>query len=744
MSREVQSVELDPTLFYSLVDLLAAVGPDELLNAQDAQESMIRYQDDLAGQIKELEESCRHLAHETRVLTRRKQTTAIEKLDAEESDAASGINFLGLVLAVVGEVNSALASVISTAAKLRPGRLILRKERFTAEPTNFSEIQHMVMEFQMNLPTINRFAGGVSELLDLKTQLLTLTHSITDTMEKYRRRVQHRHSAEGIEIFGSVVATDVAISIYANVDGHGEIEDGKKPDEVSAYSVRRAQAMADGVRSGLAQLFISKPEQFIDWLSGNLKAVWEYVESLQTIYKEATIAAQIVLPSLRKFREPTRSQLEEALLHLRDVDPNAVPYREKAVLLTAQERWHLNFRNATLKRLVELLRDEAFSPEDVIRYVLDRKHQLYDYFQGEHSFYVCRIGHGNTFLGEAPGALEVIPGPKPTVNLDEIFGSGYDDIRQHAEHIEAATKWHDLFVATSPSKTADKSNVLLVGPMGCGKSEVLRGIGSHRGSLGIYAVGSDFLTCWAGEAQKNPKRLFEAAVKLEKESRKRVHILIDEIDSVLNDDDRQGPSKLNLRLEFQILMDGVVHYPRITLWGATNNIERIPMPMIRRFSKIAIVGELDQTDRVRTLRHYASPLPQADYPDAAWEDQAKKLEGATGDVIRKVVDHVWREKMSAFVDNNPHEAEALVRWLNVGDKFSIDTFGGSGEVARNRRAEFKTLLGHHVTLTPVDVDRSIEIALDNVGIHNEIQTAVATYEGARRFLAQVRAARGAA
>jgi AAA+ superfamily predicted ATPase len=443
-----------------------------------------------------------------------------------------------------------------------------------------------------------------------------------------------------------------------------------------------------------------------------------------------------VLPE-RKRKEVTKSQLDGALVHLQDLDPNVVTFREKSQLLTPEERWNLNFRNTTLKRLVRMLGEEDVAPDAVIRYILDRKHELHDYFQGENSFYVCRISQGNMFAGEAPGALQVIPGTRPTVNLDEIFGDGYTEIRNHADHIESTTKWHDLFVATSPSKTADKSNVLMVGPMGCGKSEVLRGVGAQRGSVGIFAVGSDFNTCWAGEAQKNPKRLFEAAVKLEKESRKHVHILIDEIDSVLNDDQHSGRTNFNLRLEFQILMDGVVNYPRITLWGATNNIDRIPMPMIRRFSKVVIVGELDQEDRVRALQHFSSYLPIKDYPDEAWQRQGRRLAGATGDVIRKVVDHVWREKMTHFVDKHPTQAEALVRFLNAKEKFTV------GEFSAERRAKFRKQLGKHVVLTPEEMDRSIELALDNVGIHHEIETAVATYDAARKFLARIRAERAA-
>lgn len=66
----------------------------------------------------------------------------------------------------------------------------------------------------------------------------------------------------------------------------------------------------------------------------------------------------------------------------------------------------------------------------------------------------------------------------------------------------------------------------------------------------------------------------------------------------------QGYNDINLTLEFQILMDGIVDYPGISLWGATNNPEKIPMPMIRRFNLVEIVGELQSEDRIKLLQMF--------------------------------------------------------------------------------------------------------------------------------------------
>ncbi len=176
----------------------------------------------------------------------------------------------------------------------------------------------------------------------------------------------------------------------------------------------------------------------------------------------------------------------------------------------------------------------------------------------------------------------------------------------------------------------------------------------------------------------------------------------------------------NLVTEFQILMDGVVHYPHLSVWGATNVPDRIPMPMIRRFSKVLIVGELSQADRVKLLKGFAGYLPLNDVPEPLWEAMARKLDGATGDVLRKVVDHVWRSKMTKFVSSSPTEAKKLLASLSNGTKFSISEFTGA------KRAVLHEKLREHpvAVVHGEDLERSIDTHLDNVAIHNEIKTAV--------------------
>ena len=106
----------------------------------------------------------------------------------------------------------------------------------------------------------------------------------------------------------------------------------------------------------------------------------------------------------------------------------------------------------------------------------------------ENSFFVCKIGTGNQFLGEPPGQIEIYPGDKPYANLDKIWGSGFDDMKNYIKGLTLTKKWAPLFLATSPSFSTDKSNVLLIGPQGCGKTELLRAVGDDNNSISIFAT----------------------------------------------------------------------------------------------------------------------------------------------------------------------------------------------------------------------------------------------------------------
>lgn len=728
------AVELDPAKFYSLTAIIQSVDDIQRVRLQTL-ENLVRASSlDVEKRYKTLADVEARLSSEGRRATKRLK--AFDDPRDQEHDlggmfyTAAGQTFLHVLHTVMHVFQDAYSSTAATISSVRPGRLILSKKKHEALADSYEDLQHMMYEFQLNEPTIVRFINAVGALDFLRERIIGAARSIITELDGYQALLVNRHSVEGVEIHTNPVATDVALTIYENVDAHGEIAEGKDPKEVSAYTINKAVALADAVRALSLREIIKNPSVLISYIVDNLNALWTVTTEVQLALEDTISDTFNAIGAVRQ-SQPTRAELDFYITSIKDLDPQEVKHRSKDIILSREEKFNLQFKNETLRAVSSLLTIDAGNSNDLVSYILHRKAELRKFFQEENSFYVCKIGHGNPFTMEAPGALSVIPGPRPLANLTDIRGSGFDEVRDFFSQVEHSAKWHDLFVATSPSKSADKSNVLLVGPQGCGKTEVLRAVGGDKKSIGIFAQSSDFLTCWKGEAEKNPKRLFEEGVRLQRESRRHVHFLIDEIDAVLNNE--RGFGATNLTLEFQILMDGVVQYPHLSVWGTTNVPDRIPMPMIRRFNKVLIVGELDTNDRVHLLRTFIEGfMPTHNFADDIWVSQANRLEGATGDVMRKVVDHIWREKMTTFVRTKPEAAQKSIDWLNRSQKFQVAEF-----TAKDRN-EFKGMLKEHVAVTPTDLSSSITLHLDNVAVQAEIRTAVETYRRSREFLMQIK------
>lgn len=1082
--------ELNPTTFNAMIDLmLTASSTNKLLEAVvKAVEINVANLDE---SVESLAKSNDALLAEVRQTTRKKEKSIFTSTESDDPYADLRHNVDGNFIQVIFDIYSTLQtgySALSRLAKgLIPGEVLVVGERLTAHPKTIEELSAFSVQYNMNRAAINDFASGTVLAERADHVVVEIGNKIVNILDRYYHTLLQRHEFDGVQVHGNPILTDIAMSVYANVDANGEVKDGKNPDEVSAYSLRKAMLVIEAVKFGPIGQIIDNPDTLMSIIRTGLKDLRDLGVKLADF--AAPTAQRIRRLHPNTYREPKRIKdhvFEASLGYLSDLDPRNVVFRDKQQMATAEEQLEASFKNETLAEIVSRLKDPNCSPNDLVGYVLTRKAELHKYYQEVNSFYVCKIGTGNQFSGEAPGGLTVVPGVKPVVNIDDVVGSGFDQVKEFILQIREGAKWHDLFLATSPSKSGDKANALLIGPQGChrkgqkvlmfdgtlipveqvnvgdrlmgpdstprivhalhrgvqdmveiiptkgtpwvvnkdhmltlvrttwpkkvteacrrsstvdvpvsdymgwsnylkkehrlfrtgvnfapaqplpldpyflgallgdgsivtytalttgdqelvqevyaqaalfgllvtpqpdptstvtryfmsgtshvlnpimailrdlglggkstatkfvphlyktasredrlrllagildtdgslgcntfdfqnksedlandvafvarslgfaapsvrpfqrldtkgvlrtyyrvkisgdvneiptrlphkkakvrkqvknvlrtgfitkplppeeyfgftldgdhryllddftvthncGKSEVLRAMGGDRQNIGIYAQPSDFLTCWKGESEKNPKRLFEAALKLQKDSGKQVFILIDEVDTILNDDHaRGGFGSTNLTTEFQQLMDGILRYPNIAVWSATNHPERIPMPMIRRFSKVAVVGELNQADRVKLLKHFTGFVPIShEFPEAAWEDAATLLEGAVGDTIRKVADHIWREKMSDLVRNHPRVAEKIIAKLTQDGtkKFQVT------QLTKEMRADIHKDMRPFVEVTDKDLIASTATHLDNIAIRTEIATAVETYKRSKLFLAGIKATR---
>lgn len=670
-----------------------------------------------------------NIMQEIRNATRNDPFKSIEQQEVDMSNwmpEIQGSSFLRVVLKVFEQLDNIWNSMVTLAEQAKPEELFINDYDRSPLVTDANQRHLQLMEMEWNMSSVSVFVENVEYIADLQVNLYKSLEIIARVLEKFYEFVNHRHSVDGMKIYRDPIVTDVAISVFENIDAHGEIANGKKPEEVSSYTEGKALAIAATVKGGKLFSIIENPESFQEFIQRNISAIKAFGSDLQNMMQEITHDVCLAVNHKPNGRI-TEADWNALIQRVKDANVASITDKSEEKLLSPQERFAAKFRNETLDNLVKLIVDPTASVRDVVMYVLKRKAEMRQYNQNENSFYTCRISAGNPFAGQAPGALEVIAAEKPSTKLEHIIGSGFGEVREFVKGIDGAVKWHDLFLATSPRKKVDRQHLLMVGPQGCGKTEIMRAVANHEGSVAIFAQGSDFLTCWKGEDLKNPKRLFQQALKIQKDTKKHVHIMIDEIDAVLNSD--RSSSDTNLTLEFQILMDGMISYPHISVWGATNNLARIPMPMIRRF-KVLIVGELSQTEIKSLLKHYLGFLP-CNISDEELSSAAAKLEGCTGDIIAKISENLWREKMVEFVANHKKPAETLTDFLNENGQFNIREFD------EKQRHNFLQRLKDYVVVSAEDLDSTINSALNSIGVMSEIETAINTYAASKLLISSM-------
>ena len=318
----------------------------------------------------------------------------------------------------------------------------------------------------------------------------------------------------------------------------------------------------------------------------------------------------------------------------------------------------------------------------------------------------------------------------PSVRLRDVHGKSFDEMKQHLNDLADYSKYLNLFGATAP-RGKIKSNIIAIGPYGCGKTEIGRAIAGDPRFIGADVAVTDLLTCWFGEFEKNVDRVWDAAKELRRNSgdSKLVFLLMDEFDSWFNASNGHWVDNTYSRVQkaIQMKLDGVVDYEGIITVGFTNEPKKIPLAIYRRFKYVDIVGELEPQERTGLLKTFlTNGLPlSSGFREQHYQQWGEMLDGATGDVIGKVADDIHYEFMRKFIDEHPSEG----RKLN-GQIKRMQTRNG-GELDK---PYVKRTLGQYIKVTPDRVDERLRGKLAEPIIREQIDTAKRVYAEAREVM----------
>ena len=189
--------------------------------------------------------------------------------------------------------------------------------------------------------------------------------------------------------------------------------------------------------------------------------------------------------------------------------------------------------------------------------------------------------------------------------------------------------------------------VLLYGPPGTGKTMIAKAIANEVGAK-FYAVkGSDIVSKWVGESEKNINSLFEEANK-----QQRAIIFIDEMDSLLGKRgvDTHNDKRVN---EFLQQIDGFSgKNPNLLLLGATNRPWDIDSAVLRsgRFSQKIYIPLPDADARRFMIEKSMKNVPTS--KDFSVDKIVQKTELFSGADIDELCDRAKDEPLLKAIATN--------------------------------------------------------------------------------------------
>ncbi len=231
----------------------------------------------------------------------------------------------------------------------------------------------------------------------------------------------------------------------------------------------------------------------------------------------------------------------------------------------------------------------------------------------------------------------------PNIHFSDI--AGLEDVKKAiTTRMINPLKYPEKYAAYG-KKTG--GGVLLYGPPGTGKTMIAKAIACEVGATFFAIKGSDIVSKWVGDSEKNINSLFETARK-----EKLAIIFIDEMDSLIGKrgEDIHNDKRVN---EFLQQIDGFVgRNPNLLLLGATNRPWDIDGAAMRsgRFSQKIYVPLPDGEARRFLLNKFLKNAPLDD--SVSIDELVRISDGYSGADIEEICDRAKEDPLLKAIQSD--------------------------------------------------------------------------------------------